>query len=57
MELKLDGVVVLPTVDREPFHKRRVELDAALEAIPLAAAVGADAGADDDDDKDNGEDE
>lgn len=57
MELKLDGVVVLPTVDREPFHKRRVELDAALEAIPLAAAATADAGADDDDDKDNGEDE
>lgn len=57
MELKLDGVVVLPTVDRDPFHKHRVELDAALEAIPLAAAAAADAGADDDDDKDNGEDD
>ncbi len=39
--LKLDGVRVLPTEDREDFTKTRMELDGVLDAIPMS---GADAG-------------
>ena len=39
--LKLDGVRVLPPVDREVFAERRATLDAALDAIPLPVAPDA----------------
>jgi hypothetical protein len=50
--LKLDGVRTLPPSDREGFARRRAELDAALEAVPLPAADGAPP-----DDKDDPKDE
>jgi murein DD-endopeptidase MepM/ murein hydrolase activator NlpD len=49
LAIKLDGVRVLPPPDREPFAKRRVELDAVLDGIALPAATDA---PDDADDKD-----
>jgi hypothetical protein len=51
LSLKLDGVRVLPSSDRDAFQKRREELDAELDAIaqpaPVASAA-ADAGAQED---------
>lgn len=41
LALKMDGVRVLPPSDREVFAKRRVELDAALDAIPLPSIDAA----------------
>jgi hypothetical protein len=51
MDIKMDGVRVLPSADREPFAKRRTQLDAALDAIALPNPSSA--GADDKDDKDD----
>jgi murein DD-endopeptidase MepM/ murein hydrolase activator NlpD len=49
--LRMDGVRVLPRADREEFAKRRAELDADLDGIPLPNAPDtpptADAGAED----------
>ena len=39
LALKLDGVKVLPPLDREDFAKARVELDKTLDAIALPAGV------------------
>ncbi len=38
MELKMDGVRVLPPGEREPFARSRAELDSALDAIVLPRA-------------------
>ncbi|AKV03580.1 Membrane protein related to metalloendopeptidase [Labilithrix luteola] len=35
--LKMDGVKVLPSIDREPFAKHRAELDVVLDGVPLSA--------------------
>jgi hypothetical protein len=40
MSLKLDGVRVLPPIDREVFAKMRADLDAVLDAIPLPPPAG-----------------
>lgn len=46
LSLRFDGVKVLPPADRDAFQRRRGELDAVLDAIPLpAGAEGVDAGA------------
>lgn len=37
LALKMDGVKVLPSIDREPFAKHRAELDSILDGIPLSA--------------------
>ncbi|MBX3192905.1 MAG: M23 family metallopeptidase [Labilithrix sp.] len=47
--IKMDGVRTLPPVDREPFAKKKTELDAALDAISMPAPSTSPA---DDDDKD-----
>lgn len=39
--LKMDGVRVLPPADREAFARKRVELDAALDAVALPSAPSA----------------
>jgi murein DD-endopeptidase MepM/ murein hydrolase activator NlpD len=39
LTLKLDGVRVLPSADREPFARRRAELDAVLDGIAIPAAT------------------
>ena len=39
LALKMDGVRVLPVADREAFTRKRGELDAALDTVPLPAAV------------------
>jgi len=58
LSLKLDGVRVLPPSERDAFEAKRAELDAALDAIPLASLAGIagidagmepDGGSDDDD--------
>lgn len=51
LSLKMDGVKVLPPVDREVFVKLREDLDAKLEAITLPSppVVKDDAAKDDDD--------
>lgn len=41
MALKMDGVRVLPSADREAFAKRRAELDAALDVIAMPLAPDA----------------
>jgi len=51
LAIKMDGVRTLPPPDRDAFAKKRAELDAALDAIPLPPADGA-AAATPDDDKD-----
>ncbi len=50
LALKLDGVRVLPSRDRDAFRERRATLDAALDAItlPSAGAAPADAPTDED---------
>ncbi len=52
LALKLDGVRVLAPVDREVFAKKRAELDAALDAVPLPVAVPDAIAKDDTEDKD-----
>jgi murein DD-endopeptidase MepM/ murein hydrolase activator NlpD len=44
LAFKLDGVRVLPSSLRDEFAKTRVEMDLALEAIPLPAPVAGTAG-------------
>jgi murein DD-endopeptidase MepM/ murein hydrolase activator NlpD len=39
LSLKLDGVRVIPSSDREAFAQRKLELDAALEKVTLPTAV------------------
>ena len=46
LTLNLDGMRVLPHADRQRFAKRREELNAALEAIPLPQADFSDEGRD-----------
>lgn len=57
LSLKMDGVRVLPPVDREVFGKLRAELDGKLDAVPLPAPsdVKNDAKDDEDDANDDGE--
>jgi len=58
LSLKLDGVRVLPPSERDGFDARRGELDAALDAIPLASLAGIagiDAGAETDGGSDDDE--
>jgi murein DD-endopeptidase MepM/ murein hydrolase activator NlpD len=44
LALKLDGIRVLPVEQRDDFAKTRVELDGALDAVPLPSTAGIDAG-------------
>jgi murein DD-endopeptidase MepM/ murein hydrolase activator NlpD len=49
LSLKMDGVRVLPPADRDPFQRRRVELDARLDRVAMPALTDA---VDENDDKD-----
>jgi murein DD-endopeptidase MepM/ murein hydrolase activator NlpD len=50
LALKMDGVKVLPSSDRDAFARRRAELDAILDGVPLPTA--ADVPEEPDEDKD-----
>jgi murein DD-endopeptidase MepM/ murein hydrolase activator NlpD len=43
MTLRLDGVHVVPRTRRDDFDRKRSELDAELDGIPLPAPIGGDA--------------
>jgi hypothetical protein len=45
LALKLDGVRVVPLADRAEFERVRAELDIALDAVPLPAALATDSDA------------
>lgn len=59
LSLKIDGVRVVPSIDRGEFEKKRAELDIALNGIELPPAAGTDGDdkSTDDVDKDNDKDD